>query len=207
MRTPLSKFMLALALSALALPVFAQQAKTIRIDDMPKLSKQHLLKKAPELSVRSADIKQSNSKPRDWAYFEVEYSVAAAKAGDGKWIDDLTISYFVMTQGLGDDGKPEYNRFTLTEHYWNVAKGAKHKAAVVLPPVAIERFGMPIAFGVEIEDGESDPVSKSSEGKAPADWWTNEKYTSQSSERDGYLVDRSKTLFQFVNPDDYETVK
>ena len=207
MHTRLSKFVFALALSALALPVFAQQAKTIRIDDMPKLSKQHLLKKAPELTVRSSDIKQSNAKPMNWAYFETEYSVAAAKAGDSKWIDDLAINYYVMTQGVGEDGKSEYNLFTLTEHYWNVAKGSKHKAAVVLPPVAMERFGMPIAFAVEISDGESDPVSKSSEGKAPEDWWTNEKYTSQTVTRDGYLVDRSKTLFQFVNPDDYETVK
>ena len=204
MRTPLSKFMLALALSALALPVFAQQAaasKTLRLGDMPKLGKQHVFVKAPELTVRS-DIRSTRSKPREWAYMEFDYETAS------KWVDDLAVTYYVMSQGFDEDGKKEYNLFTTTVHYGDVAKG-KHVAAVVLPPQAIERFGAPVAFAVEVSDDGNEPLSKTSIGVQgiPEDWWTNEKVTDKLVTRDGYLVDRSKTLFQFVNPDDYETVK
>ena len=192
----------AVALAAVASTAGAQQAaqsKTVKLGDMPKLAKQHIMVKAPELSVRT-EMRSTHSKPREWAFLAFSYETSP------KWIDDLAVTYYVMAQGIDDEGKPEYNLFTTTVHYGDVAKG-KHSAAVVLPPQAIERYGMPVAFAVEVSDDGNDPVSKSSEGKAPADWWTNEKFTERMVPRDGYLVDRARSPFQFVNPDDYEAVK
>jgi hypothetical protein len=199
-----SSFPVFLAVVALAVPVCAQQkavaaSKTLRIGNMPKLSKQHLLVKTPAVSVRS-DIRTSSTKPGEWAFFSFEYETAP------EWIDDLAVTYYVMSQGIDLEGNPEYNLFQATVHYGDIAKG-KHQAAVVLPPVAITRYGMPVAFAVEVSDDGNEPVAKSSDGKAPDGWWTNEKFTERMVPRDGYLVDRSKTLFQFVNPDDYEAVR
>lgn len=214
MRSNLPKTVVfAVVFAAAAVAAYAQQpaaaSKTLRISDMPKLSKQHVLKKQPEVQYRSADIRPSSTKPRDWAYFEFEYETAKGKATDPKWIDDLAVTYYVMTQGIDDQGAKEFNFFTTTVHYADVARGQKHRAAVVLPPVAMDRFGVPVAFSVEISDGEGDPVTKTVTGiqSIPEDWWTNEKVTEKLVTRDGYLVDRSKTLFQFVNPDDYEAVR
>lgn len=205
MRSPISKFLIALAIVSAAVPAFAQQqaamSKTLKLGDMPKLGKQHLFIKAPELSVRS-EIRSTRAKPRDWAFMAFDYETSP------KWIDDLAVTYYVMTQGFDDEGKKEFNLFTTTVHYGDIAKG-KHTAAVVLPPQAIDRFGAPIAFAVEVSDDGNDPLSKSVVGMQgiPEDWWTNEKVAEKLIPRDGYLVDRSKTLFQFVNPDDYEAVK
>lgn len=206
MRSPLSRFMFALALAAAALPALAQQqqpaamSKTLKLGDMPKLGKQHLFVKAPELSMRS-EIRSTRAKPREWAFMAFDYETSP------KWIDDLAVTYYVLTLGYTDEGEKEYNLFTATVHYGDVAKG-KHKAAAVLPPQAIERYGAPIAFAVEVSDDGNDPLSKSVEGTGvPADWRTNEKFTEKYVNRDGYLVDRSRTPFQFVNPDDYEAVR
>ena len=205
-----------LAAAALAVPLFAQQAahpaaasKTLRIGDMTKIAKQHVLKKQPEVPVRASDFKQSNARPKEWAYFEVEYETAKATAPGPKWVDDLAVTFYVILKGVDDMGKPEFNFFKETVHYRDVAKGQKHKAAMVLSPVALERFGMPFAFAVEMTDGEGDPISKSTsaDGTVPSDWWTNERVAEKLVPREGSLVDRSKTIFQFVNPDDYEAVK
>ena len=207
MRSPLSRLLFALALFAAAVPAFAQQqqqpatmSKTVKLGDMPKLGKQHLFVTAPKLEMRS-EMRSTRTKPRDWAFMAFDYETSP------KWIDDLAVTYYVLAQGFNDDGEKEFNFFTTTVHYTDIAKG-KHRAAVVLPPQAIERYGSPIAFAVEVADDGNEPLSKSVEGTGvPADWRTNEKFTEKYINREGYLVDRSKTPFQFVNPDDYEAVR
>ena len=92
----------------------------------------------------------------------------------------------------------------------------------VLPPSVLERFGEPAAVAVVITNKEGDILDGQNEGaetvvgkKLAEKWWENSdqvmsakdgKGTPLIARRQG-LLDRSKTIFALVNPDDYEMVQ
>lgn len=149
-----------------------------------------------------------------WGFFEIKYELVP------EWTDEVRIDYAVMT--LNEKDK-RYSFFEVQETYRDLEKG-DHYAAVVLPWQAIERFGTPVAIGVEISSKgklqashydlfQGASVSKVIMTKIknnPAyQWWKSAEITQDTTvtKRDGYLLDRAKTPFAFINVDDYDMVK
>ena len=98
----------------------------------------------------------------------------------------------------------------------NIPKGA-HGASCVLPPSVLERYGEPVVISVRITNKEGDILDGQDEGasnlKMPENWWENDGVFSAKDKSDTPLitrrqglVDRSKSIFALVNPDDYEMV-
>jgi hypothetical protein len=82
----------------------------------------------------------------------------------------------------------------------------------VLPPAAVARYGDQfVAFAVEFSGADGALLAVQSElsgVQLQPEWWKKTDVTESKSvmKRDD-LVDRSKTPFALVNPDDYEVVK
>ena len=154
---------------------------------------------------------------RKWIVSELEYQTSA------DWMDELTVAWHVLldskTAKLRDKREPvpQYSYYTLTVRYANIPKGA-HGASVVLPPAVLERYGEPAVISVRIVNKEGDVLAGQDEGaaklKMPENWWESEKVFSIKDNKTGVplvarrqgLLDRSKTIFALVNPDDYEMV-
>jgi len=164
-------------------------------------------------------------KPRQWIVPELEYQTAA------DWQDELMFTWHILLDGKtakqpdkpSKDKEPvsRYSYYTLAVRYANVPKGS-HAASCVLPPSVLERYGEPAAIAVLITNKEGDLLDVQNEGaeavvgkKLAEKWWDNAdqvmsakdgKGTPLIARRQG-LVDRSKTIFALVNPDDYEMVQ
>lgn len=158
---------------------------------------------------------------RKWIVPELEYQTAA------DWLDELSVTWHVLldarTAKLRDkpskDKEPvsQYSYYTATVRYANIPKGA-HGASVVLPPSVLERYGEPAVISVRIVNKEGDILTGQDEGaaklKLPENWWENDAVFSAKDNKTGALLitrrqgllDRSKTIFALVNPDDYEMV-
>lgn len=161
-------------------------------------------------------------KPRQWIVPEFEYQTTA------DWQDELSVTWHILldakTAKLRDkpskdkEPVPQYSYYTATVRYANIPKGA-HGASVVLPPSVFERYGEPVVISVRIVNKEGDVLAGQDEGAAKLfgrsaeNWWENDNVMSAKDKagapliarRQG-LLDRSKTIFALVNPDDYEMV-
>lgn len=167
----------------------------------------------------STNLKVSR-KPRQWIVPELEYQTAA------DWQDELTVAWHILldSKNAKQRDKPSkdkdpvsrYSYYTATVRYMNIPKGA-HGASVVLPPSVLERYGEPAVISVRITNKEGDILDGQDEGasnlKMPENWWENDGVFSAKDKNDvplitrrQGLVDRSKTIFALVNPDDYEMV-
>lgn len=168
----------------------------------------------------STNMKVSR-KARQWIVPELEYQTAA------DWQDELTVAWHILldSKNAKQRDKPSkdkepvsrYSYYTTTVRYMNIPKGA-HGASVVLPPSVLERYGEPVVISVRISNKEGDILDGQDEGaanlKMPENWWENDKVFSVKDDKTGVplitrrqgLVDRSKTIFALVNPDDYEMV-
>lgn len=164
-------------------------------------------------------------KPRQWIVPELEYQTAA------DWQDELMFTWHILLDAKtakspdkpSKDKEPvaRYSYYTVAVRYVNIPKGS-HAASVVLPPSVLERFGEPAAVAVVITNKEGDILDGQNEGaetvvgkKLAEKWWENAdqvlsakdaKGTPLIARRQG-LLDRSKTIFALVNPDDYEMVQ
>jgi hypothetical protein len=133
-----------------------------------------------------------------------------------KWTDNVSVTFYVMAEGQNAEKQKELSFYTLRVQYVNVPDG-EHRAGVVLPPSALERFGNVVAIAVEITaDGAAAPVVRNentatylNDAKVKDDWWKNPLVLDQAfvKKRDGILLERSKTPFGLINADDYETVR
>lgn len=169
---------------------------TLRIKDVTKPDKNCLVS-SPDIDgkVRSPGRANRNKK---WAMFEVQYDTAP------EWIDEATFTFYVLCQ---DAKTKEFHFFQTAVTYLDIAKG-DHGAAVLLPPNAVARYGMPISFGVEIAvDGET--VAMRSAGTGGENWWAGslDKLGDRVKRHSGYLQDRSKTPFGVTFIDEYEAVR
>ena len=148
-----------------------------------------------------------STKRRDWALFDVEYHTAA------RWTDSLAFTYHLLTQGRNEEThQTEFSYYTVTVRYIDIPNG-KHRSCVCLPPSLLERFGEPVALGLEVMDKSGQPAAvESAKGgmKLPDEWWKNDKVMSSTKPavvRRSGLVDRSKTPFALINANDYEVVQ
>ena len=160
-------------------------------------------------------------KPRQWIVPELEYQTAA------DWQDELTVTWHILLDSKNAKQRdkpakdkepvPQYSYYTVAVRYLNVPKGS-HAASCVLPPSVLERYGEPAVISVRITNKEGDTLDGQDEGasnlKMPDEWWSNDQVFSAKDKKGTPLIarrtgllDRSKTIFALINPDDYEMVQ
>ena len=195
------------------------RAAKILIEQEPKLGQQSCLT-APSVSGASL-VGQCYKKPRQWIVLETKYATFGTDTS--KFLDQLTFTWHVILETKsareikGNKKKlAPYSYFTAATTYFNIPAGS-HAASVVLPPSYLERYGEPKAVGLEItnQNGELLAGDCWSEVKGVAShpkFWEDQKIMNATGadgkpmiERRQGLVDRSKSIWALVNPNDYET--
>ena len=186
----------------------------VNIDQMPKTGQSSCL---PAPGIQGASmIGVCYTKPRKWIVIETKYTTYA------KFLDQLTFNWHVLldTKSAKENkgnkmGLPPYSYFNTTVTYFNIPQGS-HAACVCLPPSYLELYGEPKAIGFTIsnQNGDvlaGDTVSEVKGIKAGTQFWEDQKIMGANGpdgkplvERRQGLVDRSKTIWALVNPNDYE---
>jgi len=187
----------------------------VTIDQFPKVGRQSTLA-APSLSGNSI-IGRCYTKPRSWIVLEAKYTTYA------KWQEQLTFTWHVLletktaTENKGNkEGLAPYSYFTTSVTYQNIPQGS-HAASVCLHPSYLERFGEPKAIGLVIANRNGDVLTGDCESeikgiKSHEMFWDDPKIMDAKMdgepmiERRQGLLDRSKTIWALVNPNDYEQV-
>ncbi len=128
------------------------------------------------------------------------------------WIDELAIHFYVFSMGEDRSGPTTYSLYKSVVRYIDVERDQGHKATVFLRPTALLRYGEVVAVAAEIKvDGrEVDVISETRpKPELPDQWWKNPRVVDSEnvSVRNGYLLDRSKSPWAYVNIDDYEVIK
>ena len=157
-----------------------------------------------------------NGKPRKWIVLEAKYSTQA------KCIDQLTFTWHVLLETKSATAKDRegqaklapYSYFTQTVTYGNIPRG-NHATSVCLHPSYLAQYGEPQAVGIVVSDSngtelEGNSFSEVKGIKAGTKFWEDEKIMDAKQngepmiERRQGLVDRAKTIWGMVNPNDYE---
>ena len=195
-------------------PVTTGREAKIIVDQMPKTGKQSCLG-APGIQGASM-IGQCYTKPRRWIVIETKYTTFA------KFLEQLTFNWHVLletksaTENKGNRiGLSPYSYFNTTVTYFNIPQGS-HAACVCLPPSYLELYGEPKAIGFTISNQNGDilgggTVSEVKGIKPDTQFWEDQSVMNATTadgkpmiERRQGLVDRSKTIWALVNPNDYE---
>ena len=189
------------------------EAKVL-INQMPKTGTSCCLN-APSLQGGTM-IGQCYTKPRQWIVIETKYTTYA------KFLDQLTFNWHVMldvkkaTENKGNKaGVSAYSYFNTSVTYYNIPQGS-HAACVCLPPSYLELYGAPMAIGFTVSNQNGDilgggTVSEIKGIKTDSQFWDDQNIMGATGadgkpivERRQGLVDRSKTIWAMVNPNDYE---
>ncbi len=198
--------------------VTGKEAK-VRIEQFPRLGRGCRLT-APSLAGGTI-IGQCYQKPREWIVLEAKYQTYV------KWQDQLTFTWHVLleTKTAKEKDKKDrealapYSYFTTSVTYSNIPRGA-HAASVCLHPSYLERFGEAKAVGLVITNKDGDMLAGDSESEIKgiqphSKFWEDRKIMEAKNrdrddepmiERRQGLLDRSKTIWALVNPNDYELV-
>jgi hypothetical protein len=194
------------------------KAAKIIVEQGPQLGQTACLR-APVIAGAS-NVGQCYKKPRSWIVLEAKY--ATFGTDNSKFQDQLTFTWHVLletksaTENKGNrEGLAPYSYFTTAVTYFNIPVGS-HASSVVLPPSYLERYGEPKAVGFVITNANGEELGGDcwSEIKgipAGKKFWDNSdimdakfKDGKPMIERRQGLVDRSKTIWALVNPNDYE---
>ena len=186
----------------------------VTIDQLPKTGSNSCL---PAPGIQGAtNVGQCYTKPRQWIVIETKYTTYA------KFLEQLTFTWHVLleTKSAKENkgnkmGLAPYSYFNCTTTYYNIPQGS-HAACVCLPPSYLELYGEPKAIGFTISNQNGDilgggTVSEVKGIKNDSKFWEDDKIMSANGkdgkpmiERRQGLVDRSKTIWALVNPNDYE---
>lgn len=185
----------------------------VLIDQMPKPGQSCCLA-APSIQGASM-IGQCYTKPRRWIVVETKYTTYS------KFLDQLTFNWHILLESKSAKenkgnkmGLAPYSYFNTTVTYFNIPNGS-HAACVCLPPSYLELYGEPKAIGFTIsnQNGDilaGDMVSEIKGIKSGTKFWEDQSIMNAEQggkpmiERRQGLVDRSKTIWALVNPNDYE---
>lgn len=199
------------------------KAAKVIIDQFPKTGRPSTLS-APALAGASL-LPQCYTKPRKWIVLETKYSTFVP------FQDQLTFTWHVLletksaTENKGNkEGIAPYSYFTTSTTYYNIPKGS-HAASVCLHPSYLERYGEPKAIGLVITNAKGEVLGGDCEAEGgelksfhhpkslESAFWNDQKVMNATQpngdpmiERRQGLVDRSKTIWALVNPNDYEYV-
>ena len=155
----------------------------------------------------STSVGRGKNRAKDWQMISVEYDSFP------EWIDKLAVHFYVIS--MKKDEKTRKTVFSYYEtlvRYVDIERDRGHLARAFLRPTALERYGEVVGVAVEMSvDGElvaykSDEIKKAG---LPLKWWKNPKVLDSESviARKGYLLDREKSPWAFINIDDYEVIK
>lgn len=142
------------------------------------------------------------TRPKIWRQFMVEYDTRE------EWIDELTFEFHVLAHGR-IDGKKAYSYYTARVNYIDIPEGRRHMATAFLRPNTLERYGMPVAFAVEMfHKGKLVAQETEATTKLTKTWWKDPQVVESElvTKRDNYLLNRSQTPFVCVDVDAYETI-
>lgn len=191
----------------------------ILVDQPPRIG-QSACMLAPSLP-GGTNIGQCYKKPRKWIVLETKYTTFGTETS--RFLDQLTFTWHVLletksaTENKGNKEKlAQYSYFNTSMTYFNIPQGS-HASSVVLPPSYLERYGEPKACGFTITNQNGDELFSGSVSEVPgikADtkFWDDTKVMN-AQDKDGKpmierrqgLLDRSKTIWGLVFPNDYET--
>ncbi len=135
---------------------------------------------------------QVMSQKRNWFQVVVDYETAP------EWMDDLTFTYYIVTEGKTAGSKFTLFRGDVT--YVNIAKG-RHRSDMYLHPSTLERYGVVQRVGVVISSQGRVLAMDSLPASGSPRWW--EKLTPL----DGFVLNRMQTPFAMIYFDDYEAIK
>ena len=135
---------------------------------------------------------QVMSQKRNWFQVVVDYETAP------EWMDDLTFTYYIVTEGKTAGSKFTLFRGDVT--YVNIAKG-RHRSDMYLHPSTLERYGVVQRVGVVISSQGRVLAMDSLPASGGTRWW--EKLTPL----DGFVLNRMQTPFAMIYFDDYEAIK
>lgn len=191
----------------------------ILVDQPPRIGKSACMM-APSLQ-GGTNIGQCYKKPRSWIVLETKYTTFGTETS--RFLDQLTFTWHVLletksaTENKGNkEGLAPYSYFSTSMTYFNIPQGS-HASSVVLPPSYLERYGEPKAVGYTITNQNGDElffgsVSEIQGIKGNEKFWDNDKIMNADGkdgkpmiERRQGLLDRSKTIWGLVFPNDYET--
>ena len=191
----------------------------ILVDQAPRIGRAACMM-APSLP-GGTQIGQCYKKPRNWIVLETKYTTYGTETS--RFLDQLTFTWHVMletksaTENKGNrEGLAPYSYFSTSMTYFNIPQGS-HASSVVLPPSYLERYGEPKAVGFTISNQNGDElfcgsVSEIQGIKPNEKFWDNDNVMNASGkdgkpmiERRQGLLDRSKTIWALVYPNDYET--
>jgi hypothetical protein len=146
---------------------------------------------------------QGTKRAKKWHEISVIYDTAP------EWIDELTIEYHVLAVTI--DKKTRKKKFSLYKSivkYSDIEKGRGHVATAFLRPVALKRYGNPIAVATVFSvNGKVVAVESQESEKLPSKWWSDQRVIDRAEMRKGYLLDRAKSPWALVDYDDYEVIK
>jgi hypothetical protein len=188
---------LAQAISSRGTPVNAGKSAlgiggVIRLKQLTGIGPRSVLKSPDSSGSQRGDV-------REWVELGLQFDT------DPEWLDEVVFNFFALLKNR------ETNKFTLlkgTITYVDVARGRGRKGCAYIRPAALARYGEVIGVAVEaVIKGElagSLSEGKLAPGKAlPQDWWKKPELVPM----DGYVMEKSKTPFAFINFDDYEALK
>ena len=195
-------------------PETTGRAAKIIVDQMPKPGHSCCLS-APGIPGASM-IGQCYQKPRRWIVAETKYTTFS------KFLEQLTFNWHILleTKSAKENkgnkmGLAPYSYFNCTTTYFNIPQGS-HAACVCLPPSYYELYGEPKVIGFTISNQNGDILGGGTVSEVPGikpdtKFWEDDKIMSANGkdgkpmiERRQGLVDRSKTIWALVNPNDYE---
>jgi hypothetical protein len=195
----------------------SENSSRVTISQPPRLGAQTCLN-SPGIAGQSL-IGQCYKKQRRWIVLETKYDTFAT--AESKFTDQLNFTWHVIldtksaTENKGNKEKlAPYSYFTTSVTYFNIPAGS-HASSAVLPPSYLERYGEPKAVGVVITDQNGNEIAGDSwsevKGIKPGTkFWEDSKIMDAKAgdkpmiERRQGLVDRSRTVWALVNPNDYE---
>ena len=149
---------------------------------------------------------KTSQRSRIWGVFDATFQTTPP------WIDSMTVTFTLVLLNPKADPKAGEKPMSLlqtTVEYADIAQDRDHRVGVVLRPAALLRFGDPLGFAVSFSVGGEEVASQGVAKGALAqqkEWWKNPAVLEHPNvqRREGYLVDRMKSPFQLVDPDNYE---
>lgn len=154
---------------------------------------------------------RSSGKKQKWGVMSAEFDIVAPE------IPELNVTYYVFCDKMREV-KPNEKRFSLmsvTSSYPNLFQGKERKVGVVLSPNSYKKVGRVIGFAAVFSIGDNVVAQKSVEegllAKYPR-WWEDPRVVDTANNKnlekpDELLKERSKTVFGYVDIDNYEESK
>jgi len=147
-----------------------------------------------------SSIARGAKTPKDWVAVGVTYDTKP------EWLDEVMIRYYALSYKV-ERGRKMYALYKCTVRCLDVEEGRSHQSVAYLRPAALERFGELVAVAAEIVVGGkvADEISEESV-TLPEKWWTNPDVTESEmlTVRNGYLLERTRSPFAFINIGEYE---